>query len=398
MPRLLKWGAAALAAAWVGAPALAEPVVTVGDVPITLGFERQTVVEGLEHPWSVAWLPNGDMLITERPGRLRLVRDGRLWAAPIEGAPEVFASNQGGLLEVSVHPRFEETGFVYLTYAHGDLAANTTRVGRGVLDGTRLRDFEVIFETAKPKPANQHFGSRIAWLDDGTMLVSIGDGGNPPVTLDGAFIREQAQKLDSHWGKLLRLNDDGSAPADNPFIGREGALPEIWSYGHRHIQGLAIDRASGRVWATEHGALGGDELNRPEAGANHGWPAVSHSREYVGGAPVAAAVSGPGLVDPAAVWSTAIAPSGLAFYDGDAFPDWRGQLFAGGLITQDVRRLALSADGAVIDQGALRIAQRVRDVRQGPDGFLYVLTDQRAGSLLRLVPTGGGATAPVAAD
>ncbi len=394
-------GAVILAASWTLAPggqATAATVVTESDVPITLGFDRQVLIEGLEHPWGLDWLPNGDMLITERPGRLRLVKDGRLWAAPIDGVPEVFAANQGGLLDVSVHPDFARTGLVYLTYAHGTAEANTTRVGRGVLDGTTLRDFEVIFETVKPKPGNQHFGARIAWQADGTMLVSIGDGGNPPVSLEGEFIRRQAQKLDSHWGKLLRLNADGSVPDDNPFVGRDDALPEIWSYGHRHIQGLAIDPATGQVWATEHGALGGDELNSPQAAVNYGWPEVTYSREYVGGGPIAEAVTGPGLADPKLVWRTAIAPSGLVFYTGDAFPEWRGQLFAGGLITQDIRRLALDEDGQVVDQGALRIAQRVRDVRQGPDGFLYVLTDQGSGSLLRLVPAGGGATAPVAAD
>ncbi len=364
----------------------AKPFMTTGDVPAQGGFRAVTLVDTLEHPWGMAWLPNGDLLITERPGRLRRVRDGRLIPDPIPGIPRVFASGQGGLLDVSLHPRFKDNRKIYFTYAHGTAKSNRTRVASARLTDTGLENWQVIFEVATEKPGTQHFGSRLLWMPDGTLLVSVGDGGNPPVRMDGEWIRNQAQNRDSHLGKILRLNQDGSIPEDNPFVSHAGARPAVWSYGHRNIQGLAFDPVRSMVWASEHGALGGDELNAITAGKNYGWPAVTFSREYFDGSKISSDTSKAGMIDPKVVWRTAIAPSGLVVYTGNRFKDWHGDLFAGGLRSQDIRHIDLDENGAVIGQNALRIGQRVRDVRQGPDGMLYVLTDESNGSLIRLEP------------
>jgi glucose/arabinose dehydrogenase len=361
---------------------------TTAQAPVSAAEQRyrQTVVvDGLENPWSMAWLPDGAVLVTERPGRLRVVRNGALDPTPIAGVPPVFAAGQGGLMEVSVHPQFAQNRFVYLTYSHGNASANRTRVARGVLDGQTLRDVQVIFEVAQAKPDGQHFGSRILWLPDGTMLVSFGDGGNPPVSLNGDLIRKQAQNLGSLLGKVVRLNDDGSIPADNPFANNANAEPAVWSYGHRNIQGLALDPATGQVWASEHGARGGDELNQLQAGQNYGWPLVTYSREYTGGE-ISPDRSRPGLVDPKTVWQSTIAPSGLTFYTGDRLPGWKGDLFAGGLVSQSIQRIDIDASGNVVGQQQIAIDQRVRDVRQSPDGFLYVLTDESNGQMIRIEP------------
>ena len=366
---------------------LAQPYITQGDVSAERGFRTVTVVEGLEHPWSMVWLSHSDILITERPGRLRLVRNGQLISEPVAGIPEVFASGQGGLLDVSLHPRFNQNRKVYFTYAHGTAKANRTRVAAAILNNNVLDNWQVIFEVTTVKPGSQHFGSRLMWLPDGTLLVSIGDGGNPPLRLDGAWIRDQAQNRRSHLGKILRLNDDGSIPRDNPFFSAADAEPAVWSYGHRNVQGLAYDPLRSMIWQSEHGALGGDELNVIQAGKNYGWPAVTYSREYFGGFKISPYTSKPNMVDPKVVWSTAIAPSGLTIYTGDKFPDWTGDVFAGGLKSQDIRRIELDKAGNVIGQYALRIGQRVRDIRQGLDGMLYVLTDESHGSLIRLEPT-----------
>ncbi|MGD1987314.1 MAG: PQQ-dependent sugar dehydrogenase [Desulfobacterales bacterium] len=365
---------------------LAEPHITQSDVPAERGFRAVALLRGLEHPWGMVWLPNGDILVTERPGRLRRVQDGRLASYSITGVPEVFDSGQGGLLDISLHPRFEENHRVYFTYAHGNTIGNRTRVAAAVLNGNQLKNWQVIFEVATNKFGGQHFGSRLLWLPDETLLVSIGDGGNPPVRLDGDWIRKQAQNRQSHLGKILRFKDDGSVPPDNPFADSADAQPAIWSYGHRNIQGLAYDPLRSMIWASEHGALGGDELNLIQAGQNYGWPTVTFSREYFDGSKISPHTSKPGMVDPVAVWMTAIAPSGLVVYSGTQFERWRGDLFVGGLKSQDIRRIDLNEAGQVVGQSALRIGQRVRDVRQGPDGLLYVLTDESDGSLIRLEP------------
>lgn len=346
-----------------------------------VNFRPVTAIEGLEHPWGMAWLPSGEMLITERPGRLRVVRGGKLDPTPIAGVPDVFAVGQGGLLDIAVHPNFERNRWIYFTYAYGSESANRTRVARAVFDGKRLQDVRVIFEVSRPKTGSQHFGSRLLWLPNGTLLVSIGDGGNPPLQFEGRLSREQAQNRAIELGKIVRIKDDGSIPKDNPFSGSK-----IWSYGHRNIQGLAIDPTTGRVWSTEHGARGGDELNVIERGKNYGWPIVSASRDYRTGEPISQQQSRPGMVDPKVVWTPAIAPSGLVVYTGNRFPAWRGDLFAGGLVSQSVIRIDLDASGKVSGQEAIEIGQRVRDVRQGPDGFLYILTDEGNGRLIRLEP------------
>ena len=364
----------------------AQPYITQSDVPAERGFRAVALLQGLEHPWGMVWLPNGDIIVTERPGRLRRVRDGQLASDPIAGIPEVFDSGQGGLLDVSLHPRFEENRQIYFTYAHGNTIANRTRVATAVLKGNQLKNWQVTFEVATNKFGGQHFGSRLLWLPDETLLVSIGDGGNPPVRLEGDWIRKQAQNRQSHLGKILRFKDDGSVPPDNPFVSSADAQPAIWSYGHRNIQGLAYDPLRSMVWASEHGALGGDELNLIQAGRNYGWPTVTFSREYYDGSKISPHTSKPGMVDPVAVWMTAIAPSGLLVYSGKHFEQWRGDLLVGGLKSQDIRRIDLNEAGQVVGQSALRIGQRVRDVRQGPDGLLYVLTDESNGSLIRLEP------------
>ena len=357
------------------------------DRAATPNFEKVTILENLEHPWSVDWLPDGAMLITERPGRLRIARDGVLDPNPIAGLPEIFAEGQGGLMEVSVHPRFAENRWIYLTYSHGTIDANRTRIARAILDGDRLSNVKVIFEVSQTKPRGQHFGSRLVWLPDGTLLAAIGDGGNPPIELEGELIRQQAQNRRSHLGKVVRLNDDGSIPSDNPFVGAEDADSAVWSYGHRNIQGLTFDPIADRVWASEHGARGGDEVNWVRGGENYGWPVATHSREYSGGL-ISPEQSLPGMVDPKLIWTPSIAPSGLAFYSSDRVEEWQGDLFAGGLVSQDVRHIELDEAGNVTQEESISIGQRVRDVRQGPDGGLYVLTDESNGQLIRLEAAG----------
>jgi glucose/arabinose dehydrogenase len=371
------------------APATAQPGSAVHvsnrNAPLETGIARTTLAEGLEHPWAVAFLPGGSMLVTERPGRLRLIENGALRAEPVPGVPTVFARGQGGLMDVVLHPRFAENRLVYFTYSAGTPDANHTRVARARYENGALSGWSDIFQVSDLKSGGQHFGARLAWMADGTLLVSVGDGGNPPTQLNGRLIRENAQSLDSHLGKVLRLKDDGSIPADNPHAARGGVAASIWSVGHRNIQGLAVDAGRGAVWASEHGALGGDELNRIERGANYGWPAVSLTRDYRGGAAVGQ-TSAAGMRDPALLWEVATAPSGLMVYGGSAFAAWRGDVFSGGLRSVDIRRLDLDEAGRVLGETAIGMGARVRDVREGPDGAIYVLTDERQGRLIRLAP------------
>jgi aldose sugar dehydrogenase len=386
---------------------------------------RQTVMaQGLNRPWGMAWLSERDLLITERDGTLKRLRWNHLPsgsliygdriisgavipktdgdAAPpdlseldtdhleapkvevIPGIPQVFASGQGGLMDIALHPEFTTNQLVYFTYSDGTSSANRTQIARAKFDGKTITQWQPIFANADSKSGSQHFGARLAWLPDGTLLVSLGDGGNPPVSFNGALIRHQAQNLGTHFGKVIRINDDGSVPADNPFVNQPGAKPEIWSYGHRNIQGLAVDAKTGQVWATEHGSRGGDELNRLEAGGNFGWPEVSFSQEYSGDRPVAPATSKPGMIDPLTQWTPAIAPSGLAVYRGEAIPSWQGNLFVGALRAQEVIRYQVDEPGLVGE--VIPFDQRVRDVKEGPDGLIYVLTDDENGQLIRLAP------------
>lgn len=364
---------------------LNSPFMSQNNVAVAENVKTTMILEGLEHPWGMTWLPDGTMLITERGGRLRIARNGILEPQEIAGVPKVFASGQGGLMDVSVHPNFAENRLIYLTYAHGSNLANRTKVARATFDGSALQNLEVIFEVSQTKAGAQHFGSRIVWLPDNTMLVAIGDGGNPPIQLEGDLIRKQAQNLNSHLGKVVRLNDDGSIPPDNPFFGTTDADFAVWSYGHRNIQGMTFDQANNRLWSTEHGAKGGDELNLVEAGKNYGWPEVTYSEEYTGGT-ISLERSRSGMEDPKVVWISTTAPSGLTIYTSDRFSQWQGDLFAGGLVSQDVRRLDLDEEGNVLAEESIPIGQRVRDVRQSPDGVLYVLTDQQNGQLISIEP------------
>lgn len=360
----------------VVAAALALPVEPSANAPLATGWKAVTAVEGLSFPWAAAWLPDGTILITERDGQLRAVRDGTLDPKPIEGVPRVLALRQGGLLDIALHPKFAENHWIYLSYSVGTNKANNTRICRATYDGESLLDLQVLFDAEPKKQDGFHFGSRLLFLPDGTLLFSVGEGG-------GLATRPLAQDRGSHLGKLLRMKDDGSPAKDNPFFALVDVKPEIWSYGHRNPQGLALDPASGRIWETEHGPFGGDELNLIEPGKNYGWPKVTFGKEY-SGEKITDDRSLPGMEDAKVVWVPCIAPSGLAFYTGDKMPGWTGDLFAGGLVLKQVRRIDLDADGNVIGQETLQFKDRIRDVRQGPDGYLYVLTDEAKGRLIRI--------------
>ena len=381
---------AAVLAAPVAAPSAAQvvegPVAPTGKSPQATGWAAETVVEGLEHPWAIAWLPGGGALITERPGRLRVMTaDGSLVEQPVQGVPDVLAFGQGGLMDVSLHPRFDETRWVYLTHSVGESKANRTVLSRGRLsdDLTKLEDAQTIFEVSQDKPGGQHFGSNLLWLPDDTLLMSIGDGGNPPVRIGDRLARFWAPDTTSHIGKLLRLDENGQPAPANPYMSDPNAKGAVYTVGHRNIQGLAIDPQTQQVWATEHGARGGDELNKIEPGTDYGWPRATYSLEYAGPR-VSDTAAVEGTVQPVVQWTPSIAPSGLAFYTGDAIPEWTGDLFAGALAFKQVRRLELEG-GEVVGQQTLEFDERVRYVSDGPDGHLYVLTDENNGKLLRIV-------------
>lgn len=340
------------------------------------GHRVRILVEGLDHPWALAFLPDGGILVTERSGRLlRIDVDGGRRRA-LDGVPAVAARGQGGLLDIALHPEFARTRWVYLSYATATASGLTTAVGRGRLEDTRLAAFEELFRARPPAGADQHFGSRLLFDRGGYLWVTVGDRRQ----------RDWAQRLDTHAGKVLRLTADGGVPPDNPFVGRAGALPEIYSYGHRNPQGLALHPETGRVWLHEHGPRGGDEINPIAAGANYGWPLVTFGREYHGPA-IGVEPPQPGFVSPLHHWTPSIAPSGMAFYSGEAFPEWRGDLFVGALVHRHLQRLRFRG-GELVAQEKLLADRgwRVRDVRVGPDGYLYLLTDAAAGVLARLEP------------
>ncbi len=369
----------------LGAPALAQGIETSGEPPAAKGWRAETVVDGLPQPWGMAWLADGRILVTGKDGTLHLVDGKRAVAVPVEGLPRLFTGGQGGLLDIAVHPADKGPNpRVYMTMASGTQEANRTVLVQGVFDGKRVHGVRAIFTASPSKSGGQHFGSRIVFLKDGTLLMSIGDGGNPPARVGEMLARDQAQNVRSHNGAILRLTAEGQAAPGNPLAGKGGALPELWSIGHRNIQGMVVD-PQGRVWASEHGPRGGDELNLIEGGKNYGWPLQSYGLDYQTREPVGKHVV-PGMVQPLVAWSPSPGASGLAWYTGQAFPAWRGSLFSGGLATEDIRRVAFDAQGKVAKQERLDIGKRVRDVRQGPDGQLYVLTDESKGSLLRIVP------------
>lgn len=343
-------------------------------------FRVVGVTEGLEHPWALAFLPDGRKLVTERPGRLRLVEEGGALAPdPVPGVPEVVAERQGGLLDIALHPAFAENGLLYLSYAARADGGLTTRVARARFDGERLQDLETILSADAVRSGGRHFGSRLAFDREGYLWVTVGDRGDD----------DEAQNPANHIGTTLRLHDDGSVPDDNPFVGREGHRPEIWSYGHRNAQGMALHPDSGLVWQHEHGPRGGDEINIPQAGLNYGWPVTTHGTAY-SGLPMGVGPQAPGMEPPLLHWTPSIAPSGMAFYTGDDFPAWHGDLFVGGLALRQLRRVILDGSEIVGEEALLEeLGWRFRDVRMGPDGHLYLLTDDRNGRLLRLEPAEG---------
>ena len=351
------------------------------------------VTDGLVRPWSLAFLPDGDLLVTEKPGRLRIVRDGVLLEEPVAGLPPVYTEGQAGLLDVMPHPDFGRNRLLYLSYSKPlDGEASTTAVIRGRFENGRLNDVEELFEAQSR--GRGHYGSRLAFDGRGHLFITIGDRQAPP---EGDLESHPAQDLSNHHGVTLRLNEDGSVPEDNPFVDQDGALPEIWSYGHRNAQGLLVDRASGRVWITEHGPQGGDELNLIEPGANYGWPVIGYGVNYQTGSAIHGGTHRDGMAQPKKVWVPSTGVSGLALYDGDAFPHWRGHLLAGGLSGQRITLLELEGDEVVREETLVQGIGRVRDVRVGPDGYVYIAIDDRDSNpspILRLEPVPRGPLAP----
>jgi aldose sugar dehydrogenase len=353
-----------------------------------VAFDVVTVVEGLQNPWSVAFLPSGRMLITERPGRLRVAgADGTL-SAPVAGLPAVHARGQGGLLDVVLDPAFAKNSLIYWSYAEPrENNENNTAVARGRLvddaAAPRVEDVQVIYHQRPSFASNLHFGSRLVFGRDGTLFVAQGDRSNIPG-------RMQSQKLDSGIGKVVRINTDGSIPKDNPFVGKDGALPEIWSIGHRNIQAAALNPATGELWAIEHGTRGGDELNIARKGKDYGWPTIAYGIEYQGGQITGGIQQQAGMEQPIYYWDPIIGPSGMTFYTGSLFPQWKGSLFVGGHGSRDLVRLTLNGEKVTGEERLLKDLQpkpeAIRDVRTGPDGALYLLTDGAAGRLLKLVP------------
>lgn len=343
-------------------------------------FTYTVMTSGLNHPWSLAFLPDGRMLITERAGSLRLLdADGRLDPEPISGLPPIHQHGQGGLLDVTLHPDFAANRLIYFSYAEPGLLGYGTAVAKGRLEKHRLTDVKVIYRMARKTGTRQHFGSRLVFDGEGHLFITQGERGE----------RSRAQDLSDHAGSLIRLNDDGGLPSDNPFVGREDAKPEIYSYGHRNMQGAALNPWSGRLWTHEHGPQGGDEINIPEAGRNYGWPVITYGVNYVTGTRIGEGTHKTGMEQPIYYWVPSIAPSGMAFYSGDRFENWKGDLFVGSLKFQQLVRLELDGDKVTHEERMLQgQLGRIRDVRQGPDGLIYLLTDEDNGKLVRLSPAG----------
>ncbi|HEU4829699.1 MAG TPA: PQQ-dependent sugar dehydrogenase [Gemmatimonadales bacterium] len=339
------------------------------------------LARGLVHPWAVEPLPNGDLLVTERPGRLRIVTAAGQLGEPIAGLPEVDARGQGGLLDVALSPSFSSDRTIFWSYSEARDGGNATSVARGALSADRrsVENVQVIFRALPTYDGTMHFGSRLAFGPDGKLYVTLGERSDTPM-------RPQAQQLGSHMGKIVRIDSDGTVPGDNPFVGEAGARPEIWTLGHRNVQASAFD-GEGRFWVVEHGTRGGDELNLIEKGKNYGWPIVAYGIEYAGGLIPGAVTARDGYEQPVYYWDPVIAPSGAQFYSGEAFPAWRGSLFVGGM--KDTRLVRLTLDGERVSGEEHLLAdrgQRIRDVRQGPDGALYIVTDEDSGELWKVAP------------
>jgi glucose/arabinose dehydrogenase len=350
-------------------------------VTSNVAFDVVVLARDLEHPWAVEPLPNGDLLVTERPGTMRVISAAGNAGPPIAGLPPVFARGQGGLLDVALGPTFERDRTIYWSYSEPREGGNATSVARGVLspDMRRVSDVRVIFRALPTYNGSMHYGSRLAFGPDGMLYITLGERS----VLE---VRPQAQHMDSHMGKTIRIRPDGTVPQDNPFVGQDGARPEIWSVGHRNVQASAFD-PQGRFWVVDHGAKGGDELNLVEKGRNYGWPVVTFGEEY-SGAPIPNSVTTrSGFADPVYYWDPVIAPSGAEFYTGNAFPTWRGSLFVGALREQRLVRLVIENNRVTGEEHLLADRrQRIRDVRQGRDGALYVVTDESDGELWKIVP------------
>lgn len=337
-----------------------------------------TLTQGLSHPWSIAFLPDGRMLVTERAGRLRIVgRDFKLEPKPVGGIPAVAATGQGGLLDVVLHPKFAENHLVYLSYSAGDRNGIGTEVARGTLRGSQLENVQVIFRMQPKLRTGYHFGSRLVFDREGYLYITLGDRGE----------MDRAQNPGDHNGSVIRLHDDGRVPKDNPFVGKTGWLPEKFTLGNRNMQGAALHPQSGFLWTHEHGPQGGDEINVIRAGTNYGWPVITYGANYGTGTKIGEGTAKDGMAQPLYKWVPSIAPSGMAFYSGDKFPKWKGDLFVGALKDQMLVRLKLDGEKVVREERILKnVLGRIRDVRVGPDGFIYVLTDEASGVLARLEP------------
>jgi aldose sugar dehydrogenase len=345
--------------------------------PIKLAATVTDVARGLEHPWGVELLPDGRFLVTERPGRLRLVSAGGQLSDPLTGVPEVYARGQGGLLDVALSPGFAQDKLVYLSFSEPGPGGAGTAVARGRLGERGLEGTQVIWRQQPKVDGPNHWGSRLVFRPDGTLFVTLGDR---------FAYRDRAQDLSTTLGKVVRINPDGSVPRDNPFVGRAGALPEIWSLGHRNVQAAGLD-ARGELWTVEHGARGGDELNNPQPGKNYGWPVITYGVDY-SGARIGVGTSQPGMEQPVYYWDPVIAPSGATFYSGAAFADWKGDLLVGSLTPGGLVRLRITNGRVVREERYLaELRERIRDVREGPDGAIYLLTDDRNGRLLRVTPS-----------
>ena len=364
-------------------PLLAGTMIAIASMAFAQDFRGEqgnlrvtTVARGLEHPWGLAFLPDGRMLVTERPGRMRVVaRDGAI-GAPLGNLPTVVAQGQGGLLDVVLDRGFATNRTIFFSFSESGEGGAATSVARARLGAAALDEVRVIFRQMPKVRGGLHFGSRIVQMRDGNLMIGLGERGQ----------RDRAQELGVHLGKVVRIRPEGGALPDNPFAGRVGALPEIWSYGHRNIQGAALHPVTGALWTVEHGARGGDEINRPEAGRNFGWPVITYGRDY-SGLSIGEGTSKAGMEQPVHYWDPSIAPSGMAFYDADAIPGWKGNLLVGALKFGLLVRLVLDGTKVVREERLLEgLNERIRDVRVGPDGLVYLLTDSSDGRLLRLGP------------
>ena len=340
-------------------------------------YQTTSVVDGLEFPWSLAFLPDGRMLVTERPGRLRIIANDELVDAPVSGLPPIFSSGQAGLFDVLIDPDFAHNQRIYLSFAHGDKANNQLRVVRAELHAGALQNLAVLFTVMPAKRGNAHFGGRMAWLADGSLVIGTGEGFD---------YREQAQRLDNHLGKIIRIRSDGKVPEDNPFLSDATACPEIYSLGHRNVQGMVFDADTQTLFAHEHGPRGGDEINIIHGGQNYGWPLISYGVDYTG-ALITPFTERAGLEQPILYWTPSIAPAGMAMYRGKLFPQWQGSLLVSALAGKRVQRVPIAGGKAGAEETLFaELQQRIRDVRVGPDGAVYLLTDSADGAVLRITP------------